>query len=263
MPYQGHCFIKNHAQNIFHNPSFTHFRCNKDLAFYNQGTWNDHFGAGSLNVATKVIQVRDSLYVFGFTNAPSEKNPNKKSVLIYYSISSEGINRDGINYLGKADEDTQSNFVMQVPNPLLDGFFIVGTSIKNNESQKLHISKLKNPLYFNDTDDKQFDKNLDDGYLLDRKLVGISAAPSLKVPEGYLVVSNETSATGSINILLSKINKEGKDVWSTSFGGSKDDMAAAVAELPNGKILILCTVQLDIQKKMALLKVNSKGQFLN
>jgi hypothetical protein len=53
-------------------------------------------------------------------------------------------------------------------------------------------------------------------------------------------------------------------LWSTTLGSEdEDDTAAAVAELPDGKIVILGTMGLtDNQFKMAFIKVNRTGQFL-
>ena len=49
-----------------------------------------------------------------------------------------------------------------------------------------------------------------------------------------------------------------------SFGGDGDDTAAAVAELPDGHIMVLGTMQLGnppAQFKITLIKLNSNGKF--
>lgn len=244
--------------------SFLHFRCRADLTFYDDasGLWNNVDGyngtgglvAGSINVCTKITERGDNSFnVFGYSNT-NYFNTNNKMILFYYKFNEAGLSSPSYFY---TPEDVQSSFVMEVPSNLLSGYFIVGTS-NPSSSPKLHVSKLKDPLKFNEVDDKQFDQNV----LGNRQLMGISAAPSQTLPQGYLVVSNEINETGQSNVLLSKVNQNGDEIWSTSFGSSRNDKAAAVAELPDGKILILSTVQLDIQTKMALLKVNSNGQFL-
>ncbi len=67
---------------------------------------------------------------------------------------------------------------------------------------------------------------------------------------------------GTSNIWLTKIDLSGKELWSVSFGSDQgDDEVGAVAELPDGKILVLGTVELgDNKKKLTLIKLNSKGQ---
>jgi len=246
--------------------SFLHFRCTADLTFYNNedGLWNNVDGyngqggvvAGSVNVCTKIIERADNSFnVFGYSNT-NYFNTNNKMILFYYKLNEAGLSNP--NYL-YTPEDIQSAYVMPVPSSLLSGYFIVSTSNGTSVSPKLHVSKLRDPLKFNEVDDKQFDQNV----LGNKQLIGVSASPSVTVPQGYLVVSNEINETGQRNILLSKVNQSGDEVWSTTFGSSRNDTAAAVAELPDGKILILCTIQLDIQTKIALMKVNSKGQFLD
>jgi hypothetical protein len=246
--------------------SFLHFRCDASLTFFKDadGLWNDVDGyngegvtvAGSVNACTKIIeQPNNSFYVFGYSNT-NYFNTNNKTILFYYKLNEAGLSNP--NYFYNTPEDVESSFVIEVPPTLLKGYFVVSTANKNTGASKLHVSKLKDPLQFDEVEDKQFDQNI----LGTQNLSGVYATPSLIAPQGYLVVSNETDETGQTNVLLSKVNQSGDEVWSANFGSSRNDTAAAVAELPDGKILILCTVQLDIQLKMALLKVNSKGQFL-
>jgi hypothetical protein len=43
----------------------------------------------------------------------------------------------------------------------------------------------------------------------------------------------------------------------------KSSEGASVAELPDGRIMILGTIELETQDKIGLMKVNSQGEFLN
>jgi hypothetical protein len=81
---------------------------------------------------------------------------------------------------------------------------------------------------------------------------------------GYLILGNEVRGTGAVNFWLSKIDQSGIILWSSTFGSEgEDDFAAAVHELPDGKIAILGTMGLaDNQSKMALIKVNPQGALL-
>lgn len=97
-----------------------------------------------------------------------------------------------------------------------------------------------------------------------RNLKAVSITPSA-VGGRYLILSNETSATGTTNLWLSKVDIEGNVVWSASFGSvTKNDFAGTVRELSDGKILILGTIELESQNsKMALIKLNANGELLN
>lgn len=246
--------------------SFLHFRCRSSLVFYedSEGLWNniDGYGngnvSGNINGCTKIYEnTANSFYVFGYSNATTVNNPDNKTELIYYRLTNQGEQGD-VNYLGSPTDDVQSDFASYVPASLLEGYLIVSTVNKTTSSPKLRVSKLNTPLHSTPIVDSQFDQNVAGA----RRLDGVSARPSFTAPQGYLVVSNETDDKGQTNILLTKINQSGDELWSTSYGANQSNAAAAVAELPNGKIVVFCTIQLDVQTKMALLKLNSNGQFL-
>ena len=78
-----------------------------------------------------------------------------------------------------------------------------------------------------------------------------------------MLLANEYRLNDHVNISLSKIDQSGNVQWYVSLGSEdKDDRAAAVAELPDGRIFVLGTVVLGDQSKMALFKLNSAGQLI-
>lgn len=80
----------------------------------------------------------------------------------------------------------------------------------------------------------------------------------------FLIVGNQTKAGGSRDIWLTKVNIEinEEEGFPRSFGSDgNDDTASAVAELPNGDIVVLGTMELTNQKKIALIKLKSNGGF--
>lgn len=86
----------------------------------------------------------------------------------------------------------------------------------------------------------------------------------------FWVVGNEIKEGGR-NIWVGKVSFDPSsalptDAYETetfmSFGGANnDDTASAVKQLPNGDVLILGTMELVHQKKMALIKVRPNGHF--
>lgn len=59
---------------------------------------------------------------------------------------------------------------------------------------------------------------------------------------GYLIVGSTTSTTADdANVLLLKINKDGKELWSQTYGGSGADTGSAVVEMEGGDLLIVGT----------------------
>lgn len=99
-----------------------------------------------------------------------------------------------------------------------------------------------------------------------RKIVTSSVCQAKANPQGYLILGTE-GEVGSRNIWLSKVSDIGGQVyWSSIFGASdrNDDRAGAVAELPDGRILVVGTVNLGVNNlKMSLFKLNSEGRFAN
>jgi len=82
---------------------------------------------------------------------------------------------------------------------------------------------------------------------------------------GYHFVANSFSVSNNSDIMLLKTNLTltPQPGFPVTFGGVGDDTAAAVAELPDGHIIVLGTFQLGNpvnQYKIVLMKLNSKGQ---
>jgi hypothetical protein len=92
---------------------------------------------------------------------------------------------------------------------------------------------------------------------------GIAVTRSLE--DGFFwVLGNEIRAGGSDrNIWIGKVNASNLTaVFSRKFGASNnDDVGSKILQLRNGDILILGTMELVNQKKMALIKIKADGSF--
>lgn len=219
----------------------------------------------NLDVAVKAIQPTDTtFYVFGYTNSTltGDLNPEKRLGLFYFYRGNTG-SLGKIYYPGNAVplEDTEIHHVGLLPIELGGGYIVVGTSIDNLGVSEIFVARMRQTLTFLSiqNDAPVLYKTISFG----RNIRGVSAAPSLTGEFGYLVLGNEVRSTGT-NIWLSKINQNGNVLWSTTLGSeAENDYGAAVAQLPDGKIMILGTIGLaDNQWKMALIKINSGGKFL-
>jgi hypothetical protein len=242
----------NAYSNIFH------YRCNASLTF-DVANWYELYGAADrYDAGSKVIQNGSSFYVFGYSDAEHGSWPAGKLHLQYYAIESGGVPKSKIGYLGDFNQSTRSPYVMQVPAELGGGFFLIGTETKSTGAVSLHVSKLRAPLQFNPANDELLDQEIS---VTAKTLEAVSAEASLTAPQGYLLLANENRSLGS-NIWLTKIDQSGATKWSISLGSETgDDKAAVVKELPNGKIMVMGTVELgDNQTKMALFKLNSDGR---
>ncbi|MBX2963196.1 MAG: hypothetical protein KF687_11840 [Cyclobacteriaceae bacterium] len=88
--------------------------------------------------------------------------------------------------------------------------------------------------------------------------VAITAAST-----SYMMLANEINAAGRRDIYFKKMSTSLVPEFDLRFGAvDNDDRGAAVAELPNGDILILGTMQLAGQQdKIALIKLRPNGTF--
>jgi hypothetical protein len=236
-----------------------HFRFDSNLDKF--PNWYEVYGnTDRYDAATKAIQESNTVfYVFSYSNREHNGRPPGKVNLQYYAIEGGAIPQN-VSYLGDFDQDTRSAFAMRVPQELGGGFFLLGTQTSITGAITLHVSKLRPDLEFNPTDDEQLDQEVP---IPNTILQAVSAAPSIKgAPQGYLLLANEFRNIGATNIWLTKIDQSGFLIWSVSLGSEEEnDTAAAVTELPDGKILVLGTIGLgDNQSKMALFKLNSAGR---
>jgi hypothetical protein len=81
----------------------------------------------------------------------------------------------------------------------------------------------------------------------------------------YLIANQQGTSVGERNILLTKIANDGTLAWPVPviFGGEFDDTIGSVTELSDGSIVIVGTFGVGgNQKKIALLKVNAEGKFI-
>lgn len=226
------------------------------------------FGAiegSQLDVAVKILPTGstsgDMFYVFGYTNSNLDNtNPNKRLGLFYFARDAQG----GLGtayYPGNIVnvDDTEINYVQGVPPEMGTGFITVGTSRNNVGVSNIFFARFRSQLSYVPND-----ASLYITISSQPNTRGVSGAVSLTGELGYLILGNEVRSTTALNIWLAKIDQSGRVLWSTTLGSeAKDDSGAAVAELPDGKIVVLGTMGLaDDQFKMALFKMNPRGQLL-
>jgi len=256
--------IKIDTTNIPGNPGeknssdIFHYRCNSSYVF-DETNWPKKTGSGTLDAGLKVIQnSTNEFYAFGYTNGTADSTLGKLAIIYYPIRNGEVVDP---NYAGDNLLNTTGAFVYQVPTELGGGFFLAGTAVNQNQGS-FHIAKLRSTFTGDPQFDKTLDINIDNAATV--QLSAVSCTASVAGAQGYLVLGNQTRGNGTSNIWISKVDLNGKPTWSATFGSEdENDTAAAIAELPDGRILVLGTMGLaDNQAKMTLIKVNSVGQLL-
>lgn len=78
----------------------------------------------------------------------------------------------------------------------------------------------------------------------------------------FLLLGNIYRSGTNRDIIVKKVDFSINQTMTMQFGSiNNDDTGSAIAELPNGDILILGTMELVNQRKMALIKVRPNGKF--
>ena len=220
-----------------------------------------HGWGSNLDVAVKTMEISNKLfYVFGYTNSSFEgHNPEERLGLFYFSRDSTGGTINA-SFATSSTDNTQINLVERVPSELGGGFVAIGSSTDEFGFSTPVLARLRESLTF---DPKGNDVPLFREIPFGRNISGIRGAPSLIGEYGFLILGNERRSIGT-NFWLSKIDQSGTVIWSASFGSEgEDDSAASLVQLPDGKIVILGTIGMpDSQYKMALIKINPRGQLL-
>jgi len=243
-------------------------RVDPNLNRYPSNEWGPVVrGFGSnLDVAVKIFAATDtSYYVFGYSNSTlaGDLNPNERLGLFYFERGKSGSTGSAW-YPGNVINvnDTQIAYAQSVGSNFGGGYLLIGTSQNSLGVSDMFVARMRPKLSFSNplSNEASFYNTIP----LGRNIRGVSGTTSVSGETGFLILGNEVRTTGATNFWLSKIDQSGRVLWSTTFGSeAEDDTAAAVAELPDGKIVILGTMGLATnQFKMAFLKVNRQGQFL-
>lgn len=174
----------------------------------------------------------------------------------FEAIGMNAIGRpNGIRQVvGKAGEVQTVSTAIETQGALLDGYLMVGTTFTTNSSN-VYYAQFDKTL-----STKRLDKELDISSLnVTNRLEGISGAIG---PQDFYILANEITANNKRNIVLIKLDSDGNVLGSIKFGTlAGDDIAGAVAVLPDRRAAVLGTIELETQQKMSLMLISPDGKF--
>jgi len=244
------------------------------IKIYNQGTlvkagpeWQQLNGSGTDNRGVKTFQHNSSsYYTFGTTNA-TYQSANKKFWAYPLPSNGSGTGNSDYSMFEKAGAGAENNLT-DVVKVSAGGYLLVGISTSTTYRLKASVTNSSDTaIVFSPAGIFQDLLLQDLGSDNGRGLAPPPFATAYSSINNYnFVLANTYNTQGTSNILLMKIYNDLSTVWEDSivqFGGDGDDTAAAVAELPDGHIVVLGTMQLGnppIQFKIALMKLNSSGK---
>jgi hypothetical protein len=152
------------------------------------------------------------------------------------------------------NEEQIASSTLKIPPALGDGYLLVGTT-RSGASSDLYLTRFAKPLNPDATT-----HSLDGKIPLGRRIEGVAAANAS--PDGYFVIANEVRENSKKDIFLLRVERDGAVSWSRSFGSlDGEDNAGGIEALPDGRIAVVGTIQLETQRKMALIVTNGNGAF--
>jgi hypothetical protein len=151
--------------------------------------------------------------------------------------------------------------------PMLNGGLLISGAVTSLENGSLDIFLMELDRDGNEVVSRTFGGPLDElgealpmpdgGYIL----WGNSMNP-IDIEPGEPGTASFGGFSGHSNIYLARIDAEGNERWSRSFGGNNNVMASSALLTGDGGILILATIMHDLENddKMTLIKINRNGR---
>ncbi|WP_333820870.1 hypothetical protein [Ohtaekwangia sp.] len=213
------------------------------------GSTGEHFGSG-----IKVFEAAtNKYYIFSYSDRQLLGATDFESNFEVITFSGNGIPLGFADNAGKATSDETLAFVAKVPAVLGGGYYEFGTSVSQNASTsagQLYFCKRSENLI------KQSEGTIN----VSGQFTAVSVTPCV-VSEGFLLLATEKTTAGT-TVRLIKTNLNSEAQWSVDMGSfDKLSKGSSIAELPDGRILILGTIELETQDKVGLMKVNANGEF--
>jgi hypothetical protein len=244
-------------------------RFHDDLTIYDPLAWIQTLGPGTYDAGVKTLEAGPGLfYFFGYSNRPHGSSSGNMDFVIY-QMNNDGNPKGSDIFSGTLTEDDER--LTSVTIGTLEsgvGFLLSGISTDRSGNSAVYISKMTRT-FNSDIPNANLAQNFQFAGPLSFSLGNVTDIKTSSFPSslsGFLVLSNDNNQ-GKENFSLTKITSGGKDAWSNPgrliFGGVNKDVIGSVAELPDGKIIMIGTFEVgdDLQKKMALIKVDKEGKF--
>ena len=216
-------------------------------------------GGEYIGSGTKAFEINldNSIYylVFGYSDRPRPFSDEYQQCFQLLAATPSSV-FSGMQEVseGEKDEVQESSSVLKIPPALGDGYLMIGKTSTGGSSD-LYLTRFNKPVSPN-----KATKSLDTKIPLGRRIEGIAGANAS--PDGYFIVANEIRENNKKDIFLLRIERDGAVSWSASFGSLEgDDTAGGVESLPDGRIAVVGTIQLETQRKMALIVTNPNGRF--
>jgi hypothetical protein len=214
----------------------------------------EHIGSG---VSPFEIDLNGDVYymVFGYSDRPRKQTTDYQLCFQLIASNIDGVPTGLHEYSNTAiEEEHTASSTLKIPAALGDGYLVVGTTTSGSSSD-LYLTRFAKPLNPNAAT-----RSLDAKVPVGRRIQGVAAANAL--PDGYFVIANEVRENNKKDIFLLRVERDGAVAWSRGFGSLEgEDTAGSIETLPDGRIALIGTIQLETQRKMVLIVTNGNGGF--
>lgn len=224
-------------------------------SFLPEPTWQKSFGGEPEVMGVKVFEISPTQFYFaGYSNAlhsgeASAPASNYDFDFWYVKLNGQGSNSAPL-YSGASTEQDKMKAIAKSG---LGEYFAVGSYVTGGSA---------NPSFYAMRIVGNFSNADKDDYR--GSVEGEATAVAASGANRVLILANIITSGGSRDIWLTKVTRDFVDEpgFPITFGAAgDDDTSSAVAELPNGDIVILGTMNLVNQNKIALIKLKSNGEF--
>ena len=215
----------------------------------------EHVGSG---VQSYEINFGNDRYflVLGSSDRPRELGSDVFQMCFQVIASNPSATPVGLHGVSRAQANEQqvASAAIRIPPAAGDGYLVVGTTSSGGSSD-LYLTRFNKPQNPN-----AIASSLDAKIPLGRRLEGVAAANA--TPDGFFVLANEIKENNRRDISLLRIQRDGAVSWSKTFGSLEgEDTGGAVEVLPDGRVAVAGTIQLETQKKIVLIVTNANGAF--
>jgi len=215
----------------------TLLQINKELEY----EWKGHYGGEDEDNANAVVATDGGYLMVGDTESYGDEGFNGYAVMVDKNGTKRWYNAFG------GDEDDTANDVVATD----DGYMIVGSTESFDISYKdIYLVKLNKSGKI--IWEKLYGRELDDeGYALTTTKDG-----------GFVIVGNSGSDDGRKELYLFKIDKDGKRLWSRTYGGESDDAGYDVIATEDGGYLVVGDKKSNRSRdsNMWVLKLDENGK---
>lgn len=215
-----------------------------DIDLNEDPVWTNVFGFPEIDNGSAVLQKSGGGFAFFGTTNKEAPNDSQKELKTFFSFPSnnEGIPSGDISQFGTLNDE----IVADVAVTSVNSFVMIGTTT-DGASSDLFMVQLKADLAFEDQG------SINSTFDVEGKAI-IEAIGGEFIVVGESIFDDDTR-----DVYLAKVTKRREIIWETNFGGDDTDRAGSVLQLSDGSIVLVASLELDTQLKMALIKTDGQG----